>query len=71
MENVKLDVEIDETMDRLPLGYSPTKYVVVMVAPRIWDVVEDYDGIEGDYGNMSGVFRSKREAEEHASGLSS
>jgi hypothetical protein len=71
MENEKLDVEIDEAMDRLPLGYSPTKYVVVMVAPRLYSVVEDYDGIEGDYQNMSGVFRSKREAEEHASGLSS
>jgi uncharacterized protein YutD len=53
------------------MRYTPTKYVVVMVAPRIWDVVEDYDGIEGDYGNMSGVFRSKREAEEHANRLSS
>jgi len=71
MENEKLDVEIDEAMDRLPLRYTPTKYVVVMVAPRIWDVVEDYDGIEGDYGNMSGVFPSKREAEEHARRLSS
>ena len=71
MENEKWDREIDEVNDRLPLGYTPTEYVVVMVAPRIWDVVEDYDGIGRDYGNMSGVFTSRREAEEHANRLSS
>ena len=71
MENEKWDREIDEVNDRLPLGYTPIEYVVVMVAPRIWDVIEDYDGIGLDYGNMSGVFTSRREAEEHANRLSS
>ena len=43
MENEKWDREIDEVNDRLPLGYTPTEYVVVMVAPRIWDVVEVFE----------------------------
>jgi hypothetical protein len=69
MKEMGTDKYVDEEMDRLPLGYYPTSWVVVMVAPRCWDAVEDYDGIEQQYGNMSGCFSDKREAEEHAAQL--
>jgi hypothetical protein len=66
---MEIDKYVDEEMDRLPLGHGPTSWVVVMVGPRCWDAVEDYDGIEQQYGNMSGCFSDKREAEEHAAQL--
>lgn len=47
------------------------QWVVACYGPRSWDIVEDYDGIENDFGNLNGLFECKACAEAHADRLSS